>query len=243
MTTERKTIRAEIKQAGDDGTFEAVVATLGVVDSDGDIVERGALAGQTVHILPAHDAFHVPLGKARYDERGDEVWALGRFNLEIASAADWHKAIKFDLEHPPSIQEWSWDYIPKRAEPDTIDGQSVRRLIALDSKEVSPVLRGASVNTRTVSAKARKGKLIHQVRAVTEDAAAAVERIREVSAMRAKDGRELGAEMKAEALKMAAEIESLAAQVEALAAHVAPEDEVAQALAVYTVAQAQRALR
>lgn len=156
MTIERKTVGATIKQAGDDGTFEAVIATLGVVDHDGDIVERGAFGGATVSVLPAHQAQHVPLGKARIEERGDQAIAVGRFNLEIPAAADWHKAIKFDMEHPPSIQEWSWDFRPVESSQDTVDGEPVRRLIKLDTMEVSPVLRGASIGTGTLSVKRLK---------------------------------------------------------------------------------------
>ena len=156
MATERKTVGAMIKQAGDDGSFEAVIATLGVVDSDGDIVEPGAFGGATVSVLPAHQAQHVPLGKARIEERGDQAIAVGRFNLEIPAAAEWHSALKFDLQHPPAIQEWSWDFRPTETSEDTVDGETVRRLIKLDVKEVSPVLRAASIGTGTLSVKRLK---------------------------------------------------------------------------------------
>ncbi len=156
MSIERKTVGATIKQAGDDGTFEAEIATFGVVDHDGDIVERGAFGGATVSVLPAHQQQHVPLGKARIEERGDAAIAVGRFNLDIPAAADWHSALKFDLEHPPAVQEWSWDFLPIETSEDTVDGESVRRLIKLDTKEVSPVLRAASIGTGTLSIKRLK---------------------------------------------------------------------------------------
>ncbi|KKK73576.1 hypothetical protein LCGC14_2892440, partial [marine sediment metagenome] len=62
----------------------------------------------------------------------------------------------FDLEHPPSIQEWSWDFRPVESSQDTVDGEPVRRLIKLDTKEVSPVLRGASIGSGTISVKRLK---------------------------------------------------------------------------------------
>ena len=154
MKLERKLIGATIKQAGEGGTFEAVIATFGKIDHDNDIVEPGAFGDATVSVLPAHDSMHVPLGKARIEERGDQAVAVGRFNLEIPSAADWHNALKFDLEHAPSIQQWSWDFRPVETAQEHIDGEQIRRLIKLDTMEISPVLRGSSVGSRTISVKA-----------------------------------------------------------------------------------------
>jgi hypothetical protein len=151
---ETKTVRAELKQAGDEGSFEAVIATLGVVDHDGDIVEHGALAGKTASIVGAHQQHTVPLGKVRIEERGDSAIALGKFNLSVSTAKDWHEAIKFDLANPPAVQEWSWGYSPINATRDTLDGEPVRRLLDVDLMEVSPVLRGASIGTRTIGVKA-----------------------------------------------------------------------------------------
>lgn len=158
MTIEFKTIDAEIKLAGEDGSFEAVIATFGVVDHDGDVIEHGAFAGHPIHVLPAHDQQHVPMGKAQIIERGNLAIAVGRFNMEIEAARDWHSALKFDLaEVQPAVQEWSWGFrikSPDGARPDTVDGHPVRRLIALDEREVSPVVRAASIGTGTLSAKA-----------------------------------------------------------------------------------------
>ncbi len=43
--SESKSRRFAVKQAGADGTFSAVVATLGVLDRQGDIIERGRVLG------------------------------------------------------------------------------------------------------------------------------------------------------------------------------------------------------
>ncbi|KKN56883.1 hypothetical protein LCGC14_0568080 [marine sediment metagenome] len=159
---EHKTVGATIKQAGDDGSFEAEIATLGVIDHDGDIVERGAFSGHPIAVLPAHDSQHVPLGKAQIVERGDIAVATGQFNLEIEAARDWHSSLKFDLEKvQPPVQQWSWGFRimgPDGFRADQVDGQPVRRLIKLDEREVSPVLRGASLGTRTVHVKRRKAE-------------------------------------------------------------------------------------
>lgn len=154
---ERKTVGAIIKQVGDEGTFEAVIATFGEIDKDGDIVEHGAFGDLPVSVLPAHDRMHVPLGKTKVEERGELAVAVGRFNMEIESARNWHSALKFDLENlSPPVQEWSWLFRPMKDRQDTVDGVSVRRLIKFDLQEVSPVLRGSSVGTETLFAKSEK---------------------------------------------------------------------------------------
>ncbi len=153
METERKTVGAVIKQAGEGGTFEAAIATFGVVDKDGDIVVAGAFGGQTASVLPAHDQQSVPLGKTTIEERGNLAIAKGRFNLNIPVAAEWHSSLKFDLAHPPSIQEWSWGFKPIKVSFEEINGNQVRLLEEIDLREVSPVLRGASIGTGTLSVK------------------------------------------------------------------------------------------
>ena len=159
VAMEHKTIHAAIKQAGDDGSFEAVVATLGVVDHQGDVIERGAFRGHPIPILPSHDANHVPLGKAQIVERGDQAIAEGQFNLDIEAARNWHSSLKFDLTKvQPAVQEWSWGFTVKGqdAKRDTLDGRPIRRLLKLDERELSPVLRGASIGSGTLSVKRLK---------------------------------------------------------------------------------------
>lgn len=154
MNQETKTIRAALKQAGEAGEFEAVIATFGELDRDGDIVEPGAFGDQSAPIAPAHDSMSVALGKVfRIEERGTEAVAVGKFNLDIEPGREWHKALKFDLDHPPSLQEWSWGYFPSKTRFEERDGDQVRILEKIDLIEVSPVQRGASIGTRTVTAK------------------------------------------------------------------------------------------
>lgn len=158
MTTkmEHKNILELLSSNEDTGSFEAVIATTGVVDSDGDVIAEGAMAGNTVPILPAHDSSSVPLGKARVEERDDQVVAIGKFNLDIQVARDWFSAIKADLQDPPPKFEYSWGFIPTKFRFEERDDMQVRVIEELDLLEVSPVLRGASVGTRTLSAKQRR---------------------------------------------------------------------------------------
>ena len=142
-----------ITKATSSGEFEAVIATLGVVDSDGDIIVPGAFGNATVSIMPAHNHGSVPLGKATMQDRGDKAVAVGKFNLDIQSGKEWHSALKLDLENPPSVQEWSFGFRVLDSEDDMRDGEPVRILKRLDVMEISPVLRGAGVNTHTLAVK------------------------------------------------------------------------------------------
>lgn len=152
---ERKRFEAggAVKSAGPDGTALVVIAETGVVDSDGDVVLPGAIGVQSVPLLPAHDWASVPLGRADTYEAGSKVYASLSFNLAIPAAQEWHSALLFDLEHPPPKMEYSWGYNPTKARPGEVDGRRVRLLEQVHLHEVSPVLVGASVGTRTLAAK------------------------------------------------------------------------------------------
>ncbi|MGH3775772.1 MAG: hypothetical protein ACRDRR_08545, partial [Pseudonocardiaceae bacterium] len=115
-----------------------------------------------VALLPSHDYSHVPLGKGQLFERGDEAIVKARFNLAIPSAVDWFEALKFDMAHPPSLQEFSYGYtvLDGGSRMGTHAGQRVRFLQPLKGgspgaavHEVSMVLLGAGVGTRLVSVK------------------------------------------------------------------------------------------
>lgn len=206
---ERKSFDVEIK-AADDGSFEAVIATLDVIDSDGDIIAPGAFDGAVMSVVPAHDHSSVPLGKARMEDRGNLAIAKGQFNLDIQAAKDWRSALKFDLENPPAVQEWSFAFRVMDSEEETRDGEPVRILKRMDVMEVSPVLRGAGVNTTTLSVKSKKeGTLADRIQAVRVDADAIVQEITEAREERVKNRRELSAETCTEATDLGLSLKQL----------------------------------
>lgn len=152
---EHKTIQGSAFTKAEGCEFSAVVATLSVVDSDGDVLLPGAFAGaDKVPIVPAHRHEHVPIGRARIVERGGEAVAEGEFNMDLESGREWCSALKFDLADGEPVGEWSFSFhIPEGgSSTETRDGEHVRVLSKLDVIEVSPVLRGAGVNTRTTCA-------------------------------------------------------------------------------------------
>ena len=186
----------EVKAVDDEGSFEAVIATLGVVDHDGDLTVPGAFKRQSVSILPAHDRRSASLGKAEIFEKGDKAIARGKFNLEIQAAREMHATLKFDLANGDPVQEWSYGFQIKESEEETRDGDTIRILKSLDVFEVSPVLRGAGMGTGTISAKDReKITLSDDLAAVAKEVRRVAERAAEVIAMRLKqkqDGKRSG---------------------------------------------------
>lgn len=159
---DRKALAPQIKAVTGDGTVTIVMATLNVPDHDGDVTERGFFGEQTAQIVPAHDWAHVPLGKARVREVGNEAVADLSFNLDVPAAADWYKAIKYDFENPPALQQYSYgfDVLDGGARYGDFQGRQVRFLQPLKSGapgvqvfEVSPVMLGAGLGTRTLAVK------------------------------------------------------------------------------------------
>lgn len=175
---ERKTYSADIKQLDDRGHGVAVISTLGVVDKDGDVTLPGAFGvGQTVPIVPGHDWQHVPIGKGRIREEGSEALVDFQLNMKLGIARAWHEHLKFDLETPPAKQEWSYGFSipPGGAELRELgDGRRGRVLKRLQVHEVSPVLVGAGVNTRTLGV-----KQVQDLAAASRAAVAAYWRLRE----------------------------------------------------------------
>ncbi|KKK48546.1 hypothetical protein LCGC14_3144030 [marine sediment metagenome] len=186
MDIEHKRFKAQVKQTGDSGEFEAIIATLGVVDADGDIIVAGAFQNATLSVLPAHDSRSVPLGKATMEDRGDKAIAVGKFNLDVPAAKDWHSAIRFDLENGKSVQEWSFAYRVVESEMETRDEEEVRILKKMDVMEVSPVLRGAGVDTGTLSAKSKQ-RFADQLDSTLTAVEDTLERAKSIARLRAKN--------------------------------------------------------
>jgi hypothetical protein len=188
------------------------------------------------------------MGKAHIEERGDQAIAVGQFNLDIPAAADWHSALKFDLEHAPSIQEWSWDFRPVESSEDTVDGETVRRLVKLDVKEVSPVLRGASVGTGTLSVKEdgenKQPTLPEQIETMTDQVGAVIAQLQGISEGRKARGRSLGKDTQLATIALAKRWLELNDQLTALIkGDMLPDDPVNRAAARFLYSETARHLR
>lgn len=141
-----------IKDA-DAGTVQAVFATLGVIDSDGDVTEKGAFQdGASVRISAfGHASWGgaLPVGKGTIREVGDEAILDGQFFLNTQHGRDTFETVKGLAD----LGEWSYGYDILDASPGQHDGKDVQFLRKLKVHEVSPVLLGAGVGTRTLAVK------------------------------------------------------------------------------------------
>ncbi len=156
MNREAK-LGVELKDLDDEGAGLARIATLEVVDADGDFTKRGAFGEQHVLVLPTHQWGSVPLGKARVFEKGDGAFAEFQLNLETIIGKEWHAALKFDFAGGKSIQKWSYGFSVKESSFEERDDVGrVRVLEAIIVHEVSPVVVGSGVDTATVAVKASK---------------------------------------------------------------------------------------
>lgn len=192
---EIKRYQGEVKQVDGEGSGLAVIATLNVIDKDEDVIVPDAFGNQESHIVPAHNWGSVPLGKARIREQGAEAIAELHFNLNSATASEWHSALKFDFENGERpLMEWSFGFDVLKESRGDFEGRDVRFLEQLKVIEVSPVLLGAGENTRTLTLKSRNGgsrKFADQIQLVDEELSDIVARAKSIIDMRKEQGRDL----------------------------------------------------
>jgi hypothetical protein len=143
----------------DRGEVAAVVATLGVVDRDGDVILPGALppGGATVKLSGfGHDVVlgkEAPVGKGIIAAEGNRVLFRGHFFMTTERG---RQAFLTAKEIGPD-GEWSFSFGDVRTSSLTQEwrAKGARRLIAgLTPLDASPVLRSAGIGTGTVMVKA-----------------------------------------------------------------------------------------
>lgn len=146
--------RVEIKDAAK-GTVRAVFSTFDVVDHDDDVTAPGAIEdGAPVRISAyGHASWGgaLPVGKGVVRIEGREAILEGQFFLDTTHGRDTFETVKQLSED--GLQEWSYGFDVLDAEPIEHDGKRVRLLKRLKVHEVSPVLLGAGIDTRTLAVK------------------------------------------------------------------------------------------
>lgn len=152
--------RLEIKDA-DKGTFVALFAKFNVRDKDGDVTSPGAFPeGKQVPVSTYNHSSmlegKLPAGSATIKQTSTEGQAHGRFWLDTPHGdAAWRTLKNQQADGIPS--EWSYGYDPTDFSFGEHDGMPSRFLKGVDVYEVSPVIRGAGVDTRTIDIKSHKG--------------------------------------------------------------------------------------
>jgi HK97 family phage prohead protease len=150
-------------KVSDKGEVEAVFATLGVIDLDGDVTKPGAFEkGAAVKISAwNHGSWgsQMPVGRGTIREQGDQAILTGKFFLDTQQGRDTFTTVK----ESGDLIEWSYGYDILESSPGTMDGQSVQFLEKLKVHEVSPVILGAGIDTRTLTTKSGNGKLTREM--------------------------------------------------------------------------------
>lgn len=144
----------ELKEDGEPGEFRAVFSTFNVVDHDGDVTRPGAFTeGQKVRISYwGHRWMDLPVGRGEIHADEEKAWVDGRFFLDTQAGTETYQTVK----NLGELQEWSYGFDIEKAEPGVFDGQDVQFLEALTVYEVSPVMLGAGIGTRTEAIKGKE---------------------------------------------------------------------------------------
>jgi phage head maturation protease len=190
--------RTEIKDA-DKGTIALVFAKYNEVDHDGDVTLPGAFDDGAKARISAYNHTSwggaLPVGDGSIKVIGDEAQFHGQFYMDTQHGADTFKTVKRQSE--AGLQEWSYGY-------DTVKmsfgefGEPPERVRFLEKQrvhEVSPVLLGAGIGTRTLSAKGADAQTFTgEAAAVVAVVSSLVDRAADVLAMRREKGKTFGSE-------------------------------------------------
>jgi HK97 family phage prohead protease len=179
------------------GLFTAKFATLNVIDKDGDVILSGAIpAGKQVLISAyMHGSWdtRLPVGKGVIRIENDDALVDGEFNLASESGREHYETVKF----APELQEWSFGFRVKALDEESDWNQNPkvwRVMKELEIFEVSPVLRGAGVDTRVLSIKSdNPTSYSDQAETVLAAVNDLVVRSKSLADLRRKDHRELSA--------------------------------------------------
>lgn len=143
----------------DKGEVEAVFSTFNAIDSDGDVTIPGAMQDDAEVVISSygHTSWQgqLPVGAGVIKTTGTEAILKGQFFLDTQAGADTFRVVKRLAERGKG--EWSYGFDVTDSDWGTFQGREVRFLKGLLVHEVSPVLVGAGVNTRTLTTKSRKG--------------------------------------------------------------------------------------
>lgn len=197
-----------------EGSLRATFSRFNVVDRDGDVTLSTAFTdGQAVPMVWSHD-WDRPVGKGVIRVLPDRAVFEGGFFLDTADGLNAYRTVK----NMADLQQYSYGYDPVGKRLGEFEGQPVRFLERLEVFEVSPVLVGAGIGTRTDAIKSPFGTHVDRVLA---DLGALIARADDLASLRAKEGRQISA----------ANREKLAALLEALGAAGGALDELLRATA------------
>lgn len=192
----RKSFSLELK-ADSEGAFKARIATLNVVDSDGDVSIPGSFPDGKRVLISAyqHTSWYgeMPVGDGVIGSNDKEAWIEGKFWTDTEAGMQTYLVVK----NAADLQEWSYGYEILNRSTDAGDLESFPGAYQIIEKqdvfECSPVLIGAGVNTGTEYIKSLAEPYSDQAERVLATVKSWVDRSRERMAFREKEGRHLSA--------------------------------------------------
>lgn len=159
MAVKQLQARVEIKDE-DKGQVELVFSRFNVIDKDQDVTLPGAFTKVDGAKVPVSAYGHMswegklPVGVATIKQLKTEARASAQFFMDTTHGADTFRTVK--QLHADGLGDWSYGYKANDYSFGEFQNQRVRFLKEVGVDEVSPVLVGAGVNTRTLSAKSAK---------------------------------------------------------------------------------------
>jgi hypothetical protein len=149
----------QVKSATE-GKVSAVFATFDVIDKDGDVTPASAIQDGAEFVVSAYGhkswAGDLPVGQGTIRVTKSEAIADMQFFMDTTQGRDTFNAVAALAKS--GLGEWSYGFDILDAAPGVFDGKDVQFLNAVKVHEVSPVLVGAGVNTRTLSVKSASTK-------------------------------------------------------------------------------------
>ena len=238
---ERKAVSLELDDAKE-GSFVARIATLDVIDKDGDLTKPGAFKANSEVLISAyqHGSWmgSLPVGKAIIKEDGPDAIAIGEFNLKTDAGRDHYEAVKFT----GGLQEWSYGFKVEESDEETRDGQKVRILKKVTVFEISPVLLGAGIDTATLAIKAEKATYTDQSEAVLAAVTDLVTRTKSLADLRRKEGRVLSSKNRERMKGLLDMLSTVASDLKGLLDATEPVDDEKLAQAVLLFSKIRREL-
>lgn len=191
------------------GEVQAVFATYNVIDSDKDVTLSGAFEDGAEVLISSygHKSWEgaLPVGKGVIRTTKTDAILDGQFFMDTAAGADTFRTVK----QLGTLGQWSYGYDAVKFSFGEFEGEQVRFLEKQAVHEVSPVLLGAGVGTRTLSAKSKNLTFADEGAAVLAAVAAFGERAADVLAMRQQKGKGLSPESAGLLERIEAELKKL----------------------------------
>lgn len=233
MERKTTTVKGLKEVKADEGFVAAIFSTFNAVDLDGDVTLPGAFGKQDVRIAQwGHNWGDLPIGKGTIREQGTDAIVDSNFFLDTDHGRNAFGTVK----GLGDLQEWSYGFDVLKSSFGEFEGQPVRFLERLKVHEVSPVMLGAGIGTRTLEAKGfdpTQGLpfLSHAevAGASLADVKAFLDRASSLADVRAKEGRTFSSANLEKLTTLAATMRESLAALETLLAGKAPADDTEKA--------------